>query len=158
PSIHFLWKQKISSDIKSFSNIESFRQGLRHAKKGKRLFLVDFELGAEQTGLELIHDLGIGDTSVLVTSVFSSTEIQDKVITSAIGIIPKFLIDQIKIGNMKDGFYDYVFIDDDSILRLGWGNRADKSNVKLLTLASVNEFRNHLPYISKSQTQIYIDS
>lgn len=157
-SIHFIWKKKLGNNIRTFSSIESFRQELIHNERKRRLFLIDFELGADQTGLELIEELGISDSSILVTSVFNSCEIQERVILNKMGVIPKFLIDQVSIEGAANSIFDYVYIDDDYILRLGWENLARKKDMKLLTLATIGEFNSYVSQISKEGTKIYIDS
>jgi len=157
PSIHFVWKKKLDRDIRVFSNIESFKQELRQSKELNRLYLIDFELGAEQTGLELIEELQIMNSSILVTSVFNSRDIQEKVLMHKMGVVPKFLIEKLEVIKTKSHF-DFVYIDDDSILRMGWENKALKKGINLLTLASINEFYKYTDLISKEKTQIYIDS
>lgn len=53
--------------------------------------------------------------------------------------------------------YDYVYIDDDRLLRIGWNKRAKEKQINLLTLAGIDEFATHELYISKVTTHIYID-
>ena len=56
-----------------------------------------------------------------------------------------------------NGTYDYVYIDDDRLLRLGWSKRAKSKSINLLTLASADELKTHESNISKEHTHIYID-
>lgn len=56
------------------------------------------------------------------------------------------------------GFYEYVYIDDDKLLRIAWNKKAVAKKVKLLTLESTSEFHLHETKIDKKHTRIYIDS
>ena len=67
-------------------------------------------------------------------------------------ILPK--CEEVQSSNSS---YDYVYIDDDRLLRLGWSKRAKNKQIKLLTLASADEFKNYESNLSKEQTHIYID-
>ncbi len=55
-------------------------------------------------------------------------------------------------------FFDYVFIDNDKIMRLAWEQRARKNKVRLLSLSTLAEFDEYLHQIDKEKTSIYIDS
>ncbi len=57
----------------------------------------------------------------------------------------------------SNGTYDYVYIDDDRLLRLGWSKRAKNKQINLLTLATADEFMAHENHLSKEHTRIYID-
>nr|BDT28188.1 HAMP domain-containing histidine kinase [Bacteriovorax sp. HI3] len=63
-------------------------------------------------------------------------------------------------GHEEDAtsFFDYVFIDNDKIMRLAWEQRARKNKVKLLSLSTLAEFDEYLQQIDKEKTCIYIDS
>lgn len=58
----------------------------------------------------------------------------------------------------KDLIFDYVLIDDDAIMRLTWKKRSKLNNVKLLTLANIDEFESHRINIDKVKSKIFIDS
>lgn len=60
--------------------------------------------------------------------------------------------------NSKDLIFDYVLIDDDAIMRLAWKKRSKLNNVKLLTLANIDEFESHRINIDKVKSKIFIDS
>ncbi|MBF0298057.1 MAG: HAMP domain-containing histidine kinase [Oligoflexia bacterium] len=53
--------------------------------------------------------------------------------------------------------YDYVYIDDDEWLRMGWEMVAKTKGIKLLTLNSINDFEKHTSKICKEHTAIYLD-
>lgn len=55
-------------------------------------------------------------------------------------------------------FFDYVFIDNDKIMRLAWEQRARKNKVRLLSLSTLADFDEYLHQIDKEKTSIYIDS
>lgn len=60
--------------------------------------------------------------------------------------------------NSKDLIFDYVLIDDDAIMRLAWKKRSKLNNIKLLTLANIDEFESHRINVDKVKSKIFIDS
>ena len=54
--------------------------------------------------------------------------------------------------------FDYVYIDDDLLLRLTWEAIAKKRNIHFLSLSSTSDFRNYESQINKKNSFIYIDS
>ena len=158
PSIHFQWQKKFTAPIVNFYDIEVFKSAFNKTDPKKRLFLVDYELNGEQNGLDIILELEINDFSLLVTSVFDLVEIQTKVTQSRVGMIPKCLIEHITIIEPNNEFFDYVYIDDDPILLLGWEMLAKKKGIRLLTISLTEEFSSNISKICKDRTKIYIDS
>lgn len=59
--------------------------------------------------------------------------------------------------NDENDNYDFVFIDDDELLRTVWSGIAEKKELKLLVLSSVDEFESKKAKIN-FDTKIYIDS
>lgn len=158
PSIHFQWRQKIYARIMSFYNIEDFKKQLMMSESKKRLYLVDYELNSNMTGLEMILDLNLNRSSLLVSSVFDRSEVIKAISHYGMSMIPKYLIDEVKIIERGPSAYEYVYIDDDAILRMGWEIKAKKSDVNLLTLANIDDFFKNEKEINKDKTKIYIDS
>lgn len=159
-SIHKFWKEKLQRKISSFTNGDEFAATIKKTQDKKILCLVDYELlGQSQTGLDIIEALGIADQAILVTSRFDEKEIRERALKLGVKMIPKTFASlvPIKIQN-EQPFYEYVYIDDDELLRMGWERRAKKKNIKLLTLSSTSEFEKHIDQISREITHIYLDS
>ena len=107
--------------------------------------------------MELIRFLKIEQQAVLVTSRFKEKSILDECKNIGVKIIPKVMISLIPIALNSD-FYDYVYIDDDILLRMTWQRKAELKNKKLLALESTLNFDEYKEKISKEFTTIYIDS
>lgn len=158
PSIHYQWGKKIGGAVRNFYSIEDFRTQLEKSVPKNRLFLVDYELNAIKNGFDTIMELNIDQSSILVTSIFDTKEILKKVTAHGIRMIPKYLIEHIEVSDYSAEAYEYVYIDDDAILRMGWEMNAKKSNVNLLTLSHADEFFKNDSKINKDLTKIFIDS
>ncbi len=154
-----LWKKKLGQVSEYFSNAEQLKKYVTSSRE-ENLYLVDYELAGQiQTGLDLIESLSLTTSAVLVTSRFDEKEIQERCLRLGIKIIPKQMIEwtELKTSKISESF-EYVYIDDDNLMRTGWERRAKKNNVKLLTLNSTNEFHSYIDRINKESTAIYIDS
>lgn len=158
PSIHYQWSKRIGGVVRNFYSIEDFRTQLEKSTSKKRLFLVDYELNAIKNGLDTMMELNIDQSSILVTSIFDTKEILKKVTAHGIRMIPKYLIEHIEVSGYSAEAYEYVYIDDDAILRMGWEMNAKKNNVNLLTLSHTDEFFKNDSKINKDLTKIFIDS
>lgn len=158
PSIHYLWKNLIKDRLRLFSILDHFQEQF-HLDSGKRrLYLIDLDLGENISGLDLIMKLGIAQDSILVTSQFNNTDVQSEVVKNKMAMIPKDLLDGVSFISKRSDTYDYVLIDDDRIIRMGWEIEAKKKGVLLLTLSSISEFSNYNHLISKDDTHIFIDN
>jgi signal transduction histidine kinase len=60
-------------------------------------------------------------------------------------------------SNDETTIYEYVYIDDDEMLRLIWENVAKNKNKKLLALDTIDNFDSYLPLFNKDLTKFYID-
>lgn len=124
--------------------------------------LVDYELlGQSKTGLELIKLLRIEKQSILVTSRFEEKELREKCNQRGVRIIPKMMAALIPIkytATKEVAPYDYVYIDDDELMRISWETKAKRRNFTLLALRSTKELEQHLNKVSKESTQFCIDS
>lgn len=158
PSIHYQWRKKIDTKVFSFYNIDDFETQLKESNSKKRLFLVDYELNASKSGLDTILKLNIEQSALLVTSVFDQSEVLKTLKQHGIRMIPKYLIEYVEISGQQEDSYEYVYIDDDNILRMGWEMKARKNNVSFLALASIDDFFKNELLINKDKTKIYIDS
>jgi signal transduction histidine kinase len=60
-------------------------------------------------------------------------------------------------SNNSNIMYDYIYIDDENILRKSWERSAKRNNIKLLTCSSPDELYQVLNLVSKNDSKIYID-
>ena len=161
-SIHQLWAKCLPQKIINFTDGDKFSQTVEKMKGQSFLCLIDFELlGQSQTGLNIIENLQIAEKSILVTSRFDQQEVQAHACKLGVQIIPKTLVSLVPIkfqDSLESQIFDCVYIEDDELLRLGWERRARKSNLKLLTLKSTEEFKQFTDQICKTRTRVYIDS
>lgn len=161
-SIHQLWNERLRGKVKCFESGELFSLEVTGAGGQDFICLVDYELkGQLKTGLEIIDSLKIAANSVLVTSRFDDVHIIKMATEIGVQIIPKNFISILPISmeEVQDSvIYEYVYIEDDELLRISWERKAERKNLKLLTLKSVNDFSNYIEQISKESTKIYIDS
>jgi signal transduction histidine kinase len=112
-SIHELWDDRLKK-IKTFDR----ELIVMHAKTPGELrkifgnifdqmenvlFLLDYEIsGVQNTGLDMIEELGIGTNSILITSRFEEESILSKCILLRTKLIPKSYSGMIPIGSVKD--------------------------------------------------------
>jgi signal transduction histidine kinase len=156
------WSDKINQEVLSFTNDDIFLNYVKNIKTNDFLCLIDYEFhGKVKNGIELIKLLGIENNSILVTSRFEEKEIIESCKQYGIRLIPKILASLVPIRYLAvnvNEIYDYVFIDDEEILRMSWENKARKLKIRLLSLNSTKFFNQHLGNICKKTTCIYIDS
>ncbi len=75
-----------------------------------------------------------------------------------ISLIPKQILKHIPMTtqhNPQD--YQYVYIEDDQILRWVWEDSAVKNNILFLAIDSPTQFNKYIAQINKKTTKIYID-
>lgn len=163
-SIHQIWKNRFSQVLQENPDIQVFNlstgQELKNwAAQNKThnvVFLIDFELlGQEQTGIDLIKELEIGELSILVTSRFEEPFIIKTCEELGIGLIPKAMsgLVPIKVQPKNDSL---VLIDDDELVHLCWEAAAEKHGRKVIGFKNGEEFFKIMGSISKS-TPIYVD-
>lgn len=98
---------------------------------------------------------------VLITDQFENKDLQKMHYDLGIYLTPKVIFPTLPVVLKMDSsksFYDYVYIDDEVLLRMSWESKAKKSNIKLLTLDSIKDFWKFSDDIDKWHTHIYIDS
>lgn len=158
------WSERMPLQVDVFKSGEEFAKAVKELPSKDFLVLIDYELlGQAQTGLELIKSLKIEKQSILVTSRFEEKELRKRCNHLGVRLIPKLMMSLIPITYTAstvaaEAPYDYVYIDDEEIMRLVWERKAKKSNVSLLVLSSIKDFDQHLGKINKESTRIYIDS
>lgn len=158
------WSERFPIKANVFTNGDEFSKTIKNLAINDFLALVDYELlDQSQTGLELIKLLQIEKQSILVTSRFEENELREKCNQLGVRIIPKIMAALIPIKFtdaqvMASAPYDYVYIDDDELMRITWESKAKRRNFSLLALRSTKELEQHLDKVSKESTQFYIDS
>jgi len=168
-SIHQIWDGRFQSslphdaeiEIIHLSNPELARIWFKeNENKKETCYLVDFEfLGSDSNGLTLIKELKIEKQAILVTSRYEEEHILTKCLADKISLIPKNLSAFIPIHvSVPSEYFEYVYIEDDMLLRMGWERVAKKKKIKLLTLESPRLFEFHHDNINPETTKIYIDS
>ena len=158
------WTERLPIKADVFTSGDEFSQLVKTLHGKDFLALVDYELlGQARTGLELIKLLQIEKQSILVTSRFEEKELREKCNQLGLRLMPKLMASLIPIqyvGVKSEAVapYDYVYIEDDELMRLSWASKAKKQNISLLVLSSIKDFEHHLDRVNKEFTRIYIDS
>jgi hypothetical protein len=99
-SIHSIWEGRLSSSVPEsyglelihFTNAFDLRKyyGRNFTDLDKAIFLMDYELqGQEESGLDLIEELGIQSQSILVTSRYEETNVRSRCERLGVPLIPK---------------------------------------------------------------------
>lgn len=106
-TIHQVWVQRFKEifkindfEIFHFSNLKDFKKyyGVNFAELDEALFLIDYEISNnQQTGLDLIFELGINSQSVLVTSRYDENSIIQACENANVRLLPKLLSTSIPI-------------------------------------------------------------
>lgn len=105
-TIHHVWDMRFSSigfpfQIKHFFDPMSLLQSKvtsEHAEK--KLFLIDYEfVTTSMNGLDLIEQLGIAKSAILVTSRYEEVEVQSRCSRLGVKLLPKILSEIIPIPN-----------------------------------------------------------
>lgn len=155
------WSERIHLQSHLFTSGEEFANAINLIRADEFIAFIDYELlGQVKNGIDLIKSLGIAEQSFLVTSRFEEKELQEACNKLGVKIIPKTMVSiiPIEIVDATNDTYDYVYIDDDELMRISWERKAIKQKIKLLTLSSTDDFASHIDKIKKEYTNIYIDS
>lgn len=182
--IHTVWQKRFDSlpsagpalDVHHFVNPSDCRDWVKvDASRGRNaLYLSDYDLTAHnETGLDLIEELGLGERSILVTSRSEETQIIERCQRLKVRMIPKGLAKDVPIahkptsaapaaassqanGSPLPQTLDAVLIDDELLPREIWQGKAAKNGKKLRTFASREEFLSAAHDVDKD-TAIYLD-
>lgn len=161
-TIHNLWTEKlIPFDISIthlYSSIEFFTWAQTQELEDY-YFLIDLELiGSAHNGINLITDFKLQNRSVLVTSHFMDSEIQESCIKFGIKMIPKESVLNIDVQFKElNTPKEIVLIDDDKFTHLNWRRSARDNGITLQSYYNVSEFLNDSEKFNL-QIPIYIDS
>jgi len=163
PSIHDAWDERFSKipyiEIAHFYNTSELSQHHIDSTQAA-LYLIDYELLADfKNGLDIIEELNLNDRSILVTSCFEDIDIRSRCENMGVKIIPKSYVPYIKIIQVPipSCVSNFVFIDNDEMMRTTWIFAAEAAGKKISTYASFEDFTNEMDNYCKS-TILYIDS
>lgn len=179
-SIHQIWQERIKSlagyksnnldkpdqvqnendiSILGFTSSKEFRKRFERSSQKADLYLVDYELlGQNETGLDVIESLQLGNHAILVTSRYEEQQIKERCRKLDVKLIPKtmapFVPITISAPKLK---YDWVLIDDDPLIHITWEFAAKEKNLNTKSFFKPSDFFNLMNEID-SNTPIYIDS
>jgi len=168
PSVHDVWKKKFSISgvnhlvkLHCFSrsaDFETFIGTLDASDLRRTVFLMDYELiGEQKNGLDVIESSGIAERSFLVSSRWSERDVLFRAERMGVRVIPKEVLNYIKIDIIDASAGLTVLIDDSELVGDNWSLIAKKKNKDFLYFRSVDEFAAKAPKIPRSAA-IYIDS
>jgi signal transduction histidine kinase len=125
----------------------------------KAICFIDYDLGRERNGIDIIKEFDLNKTSYLVTSSFMDEDVQNNCLENNIKLIPKQIFNNIKVlNNLSSGSVaKNVLIDDDDLIHLLWSMEASKAGIDLTTFYSIDEFILHRDTFD-CNTKFFIDS
>ncbi len=161
-SIHNLWEEKLNSKDFIITHLRSSKEFYQWAETNNindYFYLIDLELiNFTETGLDLISEFQLQNSSTLVTSHFMDRDIQARCVRLGVKMIPKESVLNIQLKFIqKDTPKEIILIDDDKFTHLNWKRSARNKNINIATFFSIDELIASSNHINKD-TQIYIDS
>ena len=168
-TIHRIWQGRAESarlneygvQLVHLSTPEELRTWtFEHAQQNLNVrYLLDYELlGFEESGLDLIEELGIAAQSILVTSRYEEPIIRESCLKLQVSLIPKGMAGFVPIRILEPlRKYDALLLDDDPLIGIIWSNAAKNLGKRLLVFSEVEDFFEALHQVERS-TSIYIDS
>lgn len=161
-SIHKLWKEKLSAlNFKTihFKSSEEFEGWAKDNDIEQYNYLFDLDLiGSKLNGLELISAYKLQSKSLLVTSHFMDSTVQEKCNALNTKMIPKESVVNIKVlKEIKDRPKEIVLIDDDRFTHMNWKRAARNENIDLHSFETIEAFLDNKDNF-QIHTPIYIDS
>lgn len=97
-SAHLLWRKRLQIhndlrvSVKYLFHENKLVSLIKKNKQKKILFLIDYELGTDCSGLDIIKKYGIQKSAFLVTNRYDDLDVQMRAVELGVRIIPKFLI------------------------------------------------------------------
>jgi signal transduction histidine kinase len=166
-SIHQIWAGRLSSlglnDIEHlrFQSGEAFKHYVvsNMTKLKETLFLVDYELlNQSLTGLDIIDELGIEKYSILVTSRYEESSIQERASRLRLPILPKALAGFVPFERQQPKeLFDWVLLDDDDLIKMTWEFAAKEYNKTFKYFKTPEELQTYKSKLNPEQ-KIFIDS
>lgn len=181
PAFHEVWTKRLEGLESKVEHIHSVEEMFSKYKvlSPKILLLSDFELMDEHLdGIDTILKLNHAEHSVLVTARNEEQEIQDRCIAGGIKLLPKSLINYVKINSGLSEFSQaqlqtvsiegkdsggsglvspIILVDDDKFVHLNWKLYCQRSGLDFYGFMSIADFLAVSSTLDKS-SRIYIDS
>lgn len=168
-SIHHIWKSRFNKigvhphQIIHFASSNGFEDWVLNQDLSKDyLFLFDQELiGSNKTGLDLILEYKLQNSSVLVTSRYEEDEIRQKCEQYKIKLLPKSLAPSVPLEKQSlieqtVECVDCVLVDDNALVRMNWEGHAAEAGQKIFTFETTHELFDHLKWCGP-KTKFYLD-
>lgn len=158
-SIHQIWDRRIQSsgvEVVHLSTPDQLSEWIRANSSKPTVYLIDYELlGFTKSGLDLIVENNISESSILVTSRFEEKLIRERCAELNVRLIPKGLAGFMPVSsNIRN--LDAVLIDDELLTHEMWKIRAKQFGKSILCFKESSEFFSVASAIEKS-TPIYVD-
>ena len=161
PAFHEVWDKCLGTVGCKIEHIYSVEEMLtKYQSLGpKVLLLSDFELMDKQyDGIDTILKLNHCKHSVLVTARNEEQAIHGRCLKAGIKILPKSLVNFIKVvKETPEDLPSILLIDDDRLVHLNWSSYCKRNGVNFKGFNSINEFLTAAEAFDKN-VSIYIDS
>jgi len=175
-SIHQIWKGRLQSlnaeslgvqllsftsgvEFKNYVEKHSASEANISSASQQKTYLIDYELlNQSKTGLDLIEELGLGKSAILVTSRYEEEHIRSRCAKLGVKLIPKgmagFVPIEISATRIR---YDLCLLDDDTqLIHAVWASVAESKGLKIKMFATPQDFFASADSIDR-QTPIYVD-
>jgi signal transduction histidine kinase/CheY-like chemotaxis protein len=158
PAFHEVWNKRLIGLEHKVEHVHSVEEMFFKypVLNSKTLLLSDFDLMDKHDGIDVILKLTHAPNSVLVTARSEEIAIQERCLKNGIKLIPKSLVNYIKV---TDTFPEssIVLIDDDRLVHLNWSHSCKNRGLHFIGFKSIDEFLTASSTITKA-SNIYIDS
>ena len=155
--IHKIWKDiflKIGFPQENFYCFNNINEFGKFEINKPTLFFVDYDLGFSESGIDLIKNYSIEESSFLVTSYSNDISLIKDCEKNGIKIISKKEISQIIFKKIPKNFL--IHLDDSSLLRKSWISQAKKKDIEVLSFGNPESLFDSLPSIPK-ESLFFID-
>jgi len=161
PSFHDAWEKRFEGLQNKIEHIYSVEEMFSKydSLHEKILLLSDFELMDKNfDGIDTITKLNHAKHSILVTARNEELEIQERCLKQGIKLLPKSLVNYVKvIKDSRERATLTVLIDDDKLIRYNWLSFCEKKGIPFKYFKSIEAFLEVADSIQKD-AKIYIDS
>ncbi|WP_208123300.1 hypothetical protein, partial [Facilibium subflavum] len=167
PCMHKLWQRtienalptdnQVSIELAHFNTIDAFREWHKKAKESAYYcYFIDYNLGGDLTGMNLIEEYSLSTCSYLVTGQYDDQLLMGNCQHKGIKMIPKPLVAYLPFYYYPNE-PDFILIDDNKDLGQAWQLKASVCNKALSYFDNIFKFLRFIAYYPSS-TPIYIDS
>ena len=160
PAFHEVWNKRLAAHASKVEHIYSVKEMLTkyHSLNSQTLLLSDFELmDKHYDGIDTILILHHAKDSILVTARNEEQKIQDRCFAAGIKLLPKNLVNYVKILDHSSNSSPIILIDDDRLVHLNWKSHCLKNGFEFTGFMSINDFISASSDFDKA-SRIYIDS